>query len=332
MKLLDNYSSEVLEIIKKNSLRDSIAKTGLSQSKISKIRSIMKDNGVILLDNRKIKKEKCITSNILKDSKSTSLENLVNIISDIDSIKKLGYIDYVKLLELKIKISQEEIMDFEHYLQLKKDVIDNDRKVYVANRIAEIRITRELVKSELEFIESNSLFFKSMQLTLTNCDKFIKGKETRKYKVRRLVKELGDNLTNETNDNTNINNKVLQKIETKKPTTVNKEDVGMLNHFDEQLLKLRKYNLKLSRKEKNEKGNPLLIDKLVDGYYNNFKQLNATSRNKLISYAEQVYAESDECKMVIKTKEFVMKNFMIPKAIFDLKEIKLIKKEYWCEL
>jgi len=329
--MLNMYDEDILNVVKGSSLKDAIIKTGLSQSKVSKIRAELKSNGVELFDSRKVKKDVVVSKDYLKDAKATSLKDFLSIVSNVDQLNKLGYGAYMKLLEIKIKDSQDEVMDFEHYLQLKRDVITDARKVYVADRIAEIRIGRELVKSELEFVKNNATFFREIQSTLSNSKKFIDGKKNRKYKVRRLVRELGDNLTDEIGANVIPKSVVIEEVKGVKTLAIDNQS-NIIKQFDEEVLKLRKHNLKLTRKERVGTDKMLMIDKLVDGYYNNFKQLNAQTRNKLVSHAEQLYADSDENKLFVLTRDFVIKNFLLPKAIFDKKEMKLIKKEYWNEL
>lgn len=344
--MLNTYSKKHIDIISTMPMKDAVELTGLPKTTISKLRKELKSKGVDLVDNRKSKKvnmekeEVVIEKDFLKENNATRVKSLLEIISDFDEYCRVDHISYTDKIKENIQKKEEALQDIQHNSQLRKDSMTSEQKVYLFDRMGEIRIEREIMKSELNFLierENYEIISKLPQL-LKRSRKFVEGKQTRKYQVRQLVAELGETIVDETISKDKIEKIIVNRSETPKVEEsdtikqMNEDKRKIIAELDEEILNQRKYALKAKRKELKEKGKLLQIDMLLPQHEQLIKQLSPIERNKIVSLAEKYYAESGEIDYIPKTKEFVIKKFLTAKAVFDLKMLDLIKQEYWKEI
>ena len=225
--------------------------------------------------------------------KNSNHIEIPSIILDIDRLIKEGYTFYLHSCTNEIKKMENAIMDLEHTLEA-KDMSDREL-VKISKSITECRRVRRTYKNEKQFLENNKIECENFINFLKNLKGFSEEVQHFVYKPRILKTLLGEKI---------------------KPTaTQNNNDKELSKEVIDRLFNLEKYNLKMNRKVKREKGEEVDIDLLKQNYKDLFFKLDIETREGILKDCESIYSGVD----IPQIKEYLIMNDVLPSRLVELK-------------
>ncbi|MGL4997601.1 MAG: hypothetical protein ACRC5T_01230 [Cetobacterium sp.] len=118
-------------------------------------------------------------------SKSETISNLADLISDIDLLVEVGYKKYLRTKEEELPHLEDIIMDTMHYRNLFSMNDEKLSKIVLEERRAYVR--RADLKSELQFLQTNATHINKLVEVLKRMSIFNEKKNQRIYTPKRLM-------------------------------------------------------------------------------------------------------------------------------------------------
>ena len=273
--------------------------------KISKTSAYTKKRELVKLENETTIKEEVKTIEMPK-----KLEKLNNLILEFDDLINKGYAFYLQENKDKIHSFDNKILDYLHILEFEYDNLKQKDLLDISYNLNLLRKQRRVYKTELEFLETYKIETQNFINFMKNIETYEGVIKNKKYTTRELKQDekkiciLNENEKNELKRLMEENKKLKEE---------------QLKNFNpeilERLIKLEKFNLKMNRKLKREKGEEVAIDRLDSNWRTDFNKLDDLTRNAILSKCYGAYKGLP----IKEIKDFDVWEKILPEALVSKK-------------